>query len=427
MIDGFLVFMLYSLVPMLFPTGLPPGTERALFLTWAVGQVMVVAALVLYLAWRTARARWQTRLAVIAWALTCFFVALSYMEIAWDSVVVYDRVVKVALHQKGLWSGYVSAGTPYVFGYPPGASLSVLWGRFLRMPSANMAHAAVLWLWMTNWLVEIVEREGNRKSAPLFLLLFAIGPQVFWHVVFFYNNIVYALLWTTLVTAPLHRVKLKPWQLCGYALALVWFRPQLLLALVPIASTALIELLLDGLNRRRLVWFVIAALVAFAGARFWERRVVQQTALQEQRLLDNQKLQTAGRDASALELRFDAPPEQAPPVTTTQAKPRARVVREAIAWASGVAYRAYGPALLALLVLPLCGLWLGRRWGLAVAVALLTPLTFIAGTAQFALANPDYQSIPGSLERLLLVTPLLAAAVAVAVEARLSRLSDERR
>jgi hypothetical protein len=419
MTDWFVVFLVASDLPLLLPVGMSRGLENGLFTAWRWAQVGVgVLALVMVLRqlWRASA---PTRWCALGWTAFSLVIFFQYRPMEWDAVVEYDRMVHLSLRHGGLWQGYIHAATTYVLGYPPGATLSVIWGRTVGLPSSNLAHVAILWLWGLSWVRQLGS-TGRGYGGFLFGALYLLAPYVDWHHEYFYNNIIYAILFAQLILIPLLRIESSLAESCACALLLVWLRWPRELAAVSIMSAAAIRLLRGEPLRRTAVIMLLSLGCTVAGARLWSHRASQLTALQrehEQRLDGQTAMQ---QDSLAEEYHFEGSPAARSKPSATKRDLRS-VYREAIVWAWNVTFQHYSTSLFLIFGACLFAWTLGLRTGLAYSVPLLTPLAFIAASAAFAETYPGYQQIPGSLVRLEIILPLLAAGGAVALEADLRR------
>jgi hypothetical protein len=416
MIDAFLLFFLVSLVPIAF-IGLGARTEHAIFVAWRVAQLATLALSFAWILYRLARGRWTDWLLLVAISLLVAFIALSYVGIAWDSQIEYQRVLLLAERYGGLTEAYRHGVTSWILGYPPGTSLSVAWYRWLRLPSPNVAQGVLFALWSTSLLVRHM-RSLDVASKLLFFVLLVSGPLFLWHLTYFYNNLFYALIWGQLILAPMFGSSLRPWERCGYALVLVWLRPQWQIAAIPIGSAALATLLSEPtFDRRCLYETVLATLaalcVAWLGATYWQTAAARLTGAQDQvksAILDDIAAHQDQRSVH-VDVTTKTIERQSPPKPALWSKQSA----DAITWAYGVTKNAYAISLLVLAGVALLGLLSLRRGGLVFVVPLLSPLALIVGTAIFARSYPEYRANKWALERLQIIAPILAAGAAAAL------------
>jgi hypothetical protein len=412
-VDWFVVFLAYSMMPMLFPQS--AGAETILFAIWRVGQIVLLLGVCVALArefWRASRA---AKASLVVWAFLTLVMCFAQRVTWWDAVVEYDRIILLALRHHGIWQGLIQAGDQYIFGYPPGASLSILWGSAFGL-HCNQAQTLLLFIWTSSFTLRYL--SGHRwYSYCLFGLLYYLVHEIGWHYIYFYNNIIYTVVWAQLILVPLLRVQVRWWEQVLTALLLVCFRTQFSLALVPIVSGAMIHLLLNGPRRRTIAISLAAVAVAFAFGKFWDARAGQAYERQKALLAAEATVTSAGQDPSAIELVYKEAP-------TPQAVNRVGVYREAIEWAWGITDFNYSWSLILMAALWIFALALGWRVTLAYLVPLLTPAAIIVGTGPFALVFPQYKSYDSSLIRLETILPFLAAGMVVALDAEFLRQND---
>lgn len=422
--DPFLIFLLVSNLPILFPVTRFTRVEAAFFFLWRfvqIGALVWTLGYILLLAAR--RCTWPQRIFVGVMLVVAVLAACDYNEMFWDSVVLYDRLVLLAFQHHGLWQGIVHGGTPYIIGYPPGSSLSVLWYKTLGLPTANMANVAVTYLWLASFTVRYLAPTRRWTGMLILTAVIAYFPTLWWTLLYFNNNLLYALLWASVIGVALLGQRSSLAELCGYAVCLIWLRPQFELTVIPIVSAGAIYLV-RGNRWRPIVLMTVAALVcANLGARLWRHDADRLTALQAEHDAQLRVRSAVGQDPAVLAVHLPAFHADAPatPHAPPPRSPR-EVERVAIRWAWKESYRWNDRPILLMAALSLIAFALGLRRGLAHLVPWLTLAGFIGGTAIFAKAYPDYQSIGGSMERMEIVLPLLAGMMAVALDAELAAL-----
>jgi hypothetical protein len=415
-IDPFLAFIAWTDLPLLFPAG---ALGAALFAIWSYLQVVVffgAALLVLYRAHRTGR---SVALVVYAALVIAVVIAFNYCELGWDAVALYDRV-DLNFARNGLWEGYAHAGTTYALSYPPGTSLTVMWGMRLGIMDSNFTHTFVVWLWFSSFMVTCVGKTGRFYSPILFLFLFSVGPDLSWHEMVFFNNILYAAIWTQLIVTPLLRVRTSPWSLCLYGVVLVWLRPQVEMAAVPVLSNAAIQLLLDKPAKKVLISVTAALAAMYIASALWTYRSGQIANTQARLDRDQAVVQLAGRDPAMQKIELPRRPPDKAPLPSRKA---ADVYGEAVQWAYDLTTQWYGPAFWLLAIVGLVAFTRGGRIGLAYTIPFLSPISMIVATGRFAQYYAGWKGLWNSLVRLELIIPILAAAVPVALEAELWRVS----
>lgn len=419
--DAFLVFMLVSFAPLAFPVAAGSSMEHVCFVGWRWLQVVVLAAAFGYVLMQLRRAPWVDRAIMLVLLMLALLAAASYGKVEWDAQIEYDRVVVLADRYGGLWNGYLH-GIQWILGYPPGTSLSALWYRTLHVPSPNWAQMALFLLWSATFLLRHL-RAVDGLSKCLFFGTLIVMPMMQWHLYYFYNNLFFALISAEIVLLPLFDSRQEAWEQCGYALVLIWLRPQFALTAIPLVSAALTRLLTERRDRRArydvVAALLLALLVAWFGARFWARMMPRLSDLQTQHYADVAHAVAATQDQHVLDIEIathmDPPPT--PPVLSNDSL-------GAIEWAyetsMGVVARSVwimiGGALFAVVVL--------RRRGLAFFVPIVTPAAFIVGTAVFARSYPAYRDNAWALERLQLVTSVFAAGIIAALHFQLRRRQD---
>lgn len=425
MIDVFLAFLLVSVLPIAF-IGVGGRLEHVLFLIWRALQLGALLLAFGYLGHRLWRARWADRLLLVVVAVALGYVALSYDAIAWDAQMEYHRVLLLADRWGSLSEGYAHGMVSWLLGYPPGASLSVIWYRTVRLPSVNMAQDVLLLLWAAVFVL----RHMQRVDAPgkiIFFGLLATNAELQWHATFFYNNLFYALIWAQFVLVPLFGSTLRPWEQCAYALVLVWLRPQWQIAAIPIASGALAALLSAPSIHRRCVRdtalvALAAVVVAWLAGVHWYRIVGPLGLRQQQQKVATVAEAREHQDPHVLQIEVatQAVEKLAPPSSPLLSS--ASVA--AIGWAFGVSWKLHWPGMLLLLAVGLLAVATLRRRGLVFVVPWLSPLALIVGTAAFAHVYPNYRANTWALERMQIVVPILAAGAVAALHARLRRSAD---
>jgi hypothetical protein len=416
-IDAFLVFMMVTLVPIAF-LGIGGRAEHALFIGWRWLQVATLLAAGGYVLYRMATRSRRDLILLVVIAACIAYLGLSYVGIYWDAQIEYNRVLLLADRFGSLTEGYRHGNAHWIFGYPPGATLSVMFFSTLHMISPNVAQGILLVLWCGAFLVRHL-RDVDLPSKIVFFLLLATGAQFAWHATYFYNNLFYALLWAQLVLAPLFGSTLSPWERCGTALVLVWLRPQWEIAAIPIATSALTTLLIAPRVDRRLVRdttlaTLVALAVAWHGNAYWQRAspILDQQMSQHGAALIDEAAATQ-HDSRTLDVQVTTKP------TAVLATPVPALVSgesvDAIAWAFKLTREKYPLSSAALCMASLFALASLRRRGLAFIVPLLGPLGLVVGTAVFARGYADYRANSGALERLQIIVPILSAGVLAAL------------
>jgi hypothetical protein len=417
MIDTFLGFFVVTLIPIAIPSTIGPGAERVLFGGWRVLQLATLAVALLITLRRLVLGRWVDRLLALAVALALGYVALSCVYVEFDAQIEYQRVLLLADRYHGLWHGYRHGFSRWILGYPPGTSLSVIWYRWLHLPTANLAQDVLLFLWFANFITRHL-RNLDAAGKTLFSVLLFSAPLVQWHATFFYNNLFYALLWAQLVLLPLFDATPPPRERCATALVLVWMRPQWQLAAIPILSSALTMIgvmpALDWRRVRDLALTTLAMLlVAWLGAIYWQRMIVRLSAMQQTEQSAIEHAIEASQDPHTLELAIESTPVKRRLFTPEPLLSRRSA--GAVRWAWDVTMHSYAVSMTFLGAAALLALVLLRRRALPFLVPLLSPLGIIVGTAMFARTYGDYSANAWALERLQIICPILAAGVAAAL------------
>lgn len=421
MIDGFLVWMLWTLVPIAVPTGTPAWLQHGIFYAWITGQFSGLIACTVYLVLQTIRARPLLQLQVIGWLIIGLFAAFMWTPLQWDAQAVYDRVAHLAIAQRALWLGLERGGNSWILGYPPGASLTVIWGKLLKMPSSNLTHCIVITLWAWNWTIRYISATRIGRSGFLFATLFfyVAAPVGWatpaWHYAVFYNNLLFALIWMQFLFAAWVDVSWRSWEPIGYALVLIWLRPVVGIAALPILSWAAISMLRRGNIRRIAVVAVAGFVVQVAGARAW---VAKSHALESIQRAYADEVETeiaARRNATPLTIEVHTDPHHA----TNTPSSASRVFSEALTWATMVVRTTCGGGMLLLFVLALLAATLGWREGLSYVIAPMNIIALVIGTGFFAIGYRTYRDDYEAFERLLIIAPTLLAAAVTALDARL--------
>jgi hypothetical protein len=263
--------------------------------------------------------------------------------------------------------------------------------------------------------------DGWGKAIFFVLLLFV--PLIQWHMVYFYNNLFFSLLWGQLVLTPLWGSSLAPWERCAIALVMVWLRPQWMIVAVPVASSALIAILVAPSRDRRFVRDTIlvtlaALVVAWLGAVYWVRTAAHLQDQQTKHNADVSAAIAAHQDPRVLELHVTTQPVEKlkPPPPPLFSERSATVV----AWAYRVTRNGHALSLDFLFALTLLALvTLGRR-GIVFLVPLASSMALVVGTAVFARNYPEFAANSGALERMQLIVPVLTAGLAAALYHRVS-------
>jgi hypothetical protein len=419
-IDAFLVFFVVSIVPIAF-VGIGGRAEHWLFVAWRGLQVATLGLAFVWIGGRLVRARWSDRLLVLAVAAALGYVALSYDGIAWDAQMEYHRVLLLADRFGSLSAGYAHGMVPWLLGYPPGTSLSVMWYRWLRLPSPNMALDVLVLLWTASFVLRHMHKV-DASGKLIFFVLMATNVTMQWHVTFFYNNVLYALIWAQLILAPMLGSTLRPWEQCAYALVLVWLRPQWQIAAIPLVSSALATVVSAPSIDRRLLRDTIlvataAIAVAWLGGLHWYRVEAELDRQQQQlkeAVIEDVK---AHQDPSLLrvEVETQAIEKLAPPPPPLFSSASA----SAIAWAWGVTKNLHWAGMLLMFAVGILAVVALRRRGIVFFVPWLSPLGLIVGTAAFARVYVNYRANTWALERMQMVVPILAAGAVTALHARL--------
>jgi hypothetical protein len=415
-IDAFLVFFLVTLVPIAF-LGVGGRTEHVLFVGWRWLQVVTLFGAGAYILYRLIRYDWRGLLVLVLVAAGVAWLGLSYIGIAWDAQIEYNRVLQLARQYGSITDAYRHGVTHWILGYPPGASLSVAFFLTLKLISPNVAQGILLILWSGNMLARHM-RHIDLPGKLAFFLLLATGEQLIWHYTYFYNNLAYALVWATFVLVPLFGSSLRPWEWCGYALVLVWLRPQWQIAAIPITLGALATLA----SARVWSWKVLrdtallccaALLVAQQASTYWKSATIELDAAiahENRAVIDSL---TAQQNAPVLDVVVPTEP------TVQQATPLpelwSRESVDAVKWAYHVTDRLYALSLGVLAGALLIALVVLRRRGLVFLVPLLSPLGVLVGTAYFAHVYAGYRANTWALERLQIIVPILAAGTLAAL------------
>jgi hypothetical protein len=442
-IDVFCLFMLWTVLPTALPVGTPPAIERVCFTGWAAVQVALLAFGLGYLVWRAVRATWSARILVVALAAIGAIGAFAYNRIQWDAQAVYDRVAHLAVLHRGVWTGFVHGGNDWILSYPPGASLTVVWGVLCGLPSSNFAHAVLMWLWGATLVVRVLPQTGLKRSGLVFfVLLFVYASPIpwaipWWHYWLYYNNIFFSLVWMQFILCALIDLRMRPWEHLAYALVLVWLRPFFGIAALPVLSAGAIALL-RGRPWKPVLWLTAAALVVqLGGVRAWHGKVTALTEAQGAYQRSALSQIEARRDPHALAIDLDTSIHAASRTTAPSAAAplgtRRRIFIDAVVWAWAQAWAVGRYALLFLIMVPLGALVLGWRRALGYLLPLFNVLALVVGTGFFALGFPAYRANVEAFERMLIIAPILVAAVAVAFDrdlgwalARARRASSDR-
>lgn len=415
MIDGMLAYFLVSLIPIALLFG--GRAEHVLFVGWRWLQVVTLFAVAAHVLYRTVRSGWRDVVLLVAIAVGIGYIALSYSAIAWDAQIEYHRVVLLAARYGGLTEGYRHGVANWILGYPPGTSLSVMFYSTLHLASANVAQGLLTLLWSAVFMQRHM-RNVDFAGKAIFFVLLGMGEHALWHVTYFYNNLFYALIWAELVLAPMLGSSMRPWERVGWALVLVWLRPQWQIAAIPIGSSALSTLLaaksLDLRFVRDLALTTMAALlVAWLGSGYWR---TASAALD--RAISEEKMRVVDaigaeqdRQILAVETATKALEQQRAPTPPLLS----RASLDAVDWAFYVTKHVYRRSMWMMGFLALFALVTLRRRGLMLLVPLLSPLALVLGTAVFARMFPGYRSNEWALERLQIITPILAAGMVTAL------------
>ena len=416
MIDAFLVFMLVTLLPIAF-LGIGGRGEHVLFTGWRWLQVATLLAASAFVLYRMVRDNWRDLIVLVLVGAGVAYCALSYVGIYWDAQIEYNRVLLLAHRYGSLTEGYRHGVNHWILGYPPGASLSVMFFATLHMISPNVAQGLLLLLWSGSFLVRHM-RDVDLPGKLIFFVLLATGAQLAWHATYFYNNLFYALIWAELVLAPLFGSSLLPWERCAWALVLVWLRPQWQIAAIPVATSALSTILMASRIERRLardtILATVAALaVAWYGAAYWQNATQQLDRIMSQESTTLLAQTGVQQDSHMLDVQVVTRP------VAVQAAPTPKLLSnesaEAIEWAFKLTKNKYPLSLSVLAVAALLALATLRRRGLAFLALLLGPLALVLGTAVFARGYAAYRDNGGALERLQIIVPILAAGMIAAL------------
>lgn len=416
MIDAFLIYFLVSLIPIAF-IGIGGAGEHALFATWRIVQVVTLVAASAYVLVQLARRDWRELVVLVLLGVVVAYTALSYSGVAWDAQIEYNRVILLAERYGSLTEAYRHGMASWILGYPPGTSLSAQFHRTLHLASPNVAQGLLFLLWSGAFMVRHMRGVDLAGKLAFFFLLIT-GAQFYWHLTFFYNNLFYALIWAELVLVPLLGSSLRPFELCAYALVLVWLRPQWQIAAIPIGTGALATMLATpGFDRRALrdlaLVTIAALIVSYLAAMYWQTAAVTLGRA----LADGKKqvVDAIGERPHPNLLHVDvvtrAYSQQAPPPTALWSKKSL----EAIDWALVVTRGRYEVTLWTLGLLALLSPAMLRRRGVAFIVPLLSPIGIVVGTAFFARSYAQYRDNLWALERLQIITPILAAGTVVAL------------
>jgi len=410
MIDAFLAFFLVSLLPIAF-LGIGGHTEHVLFIGWRWLQVVALFASSLFVVYQLAR-RDRRGLAVLALVVVgVAYLGLSYLGIAWDAQIEYNRVLQLAQRFGSITEAYRHGVTHWIFGYPPGASLSVAFFLTLKMISPNVAQGVLLALWSGSLLTRHL-RHVDVPTKIVFFVLLATGTQLMWHFAYFYNNLFYALVWATFVFAPMFGSSLRPWEWCGYALVLVWLRPQWQIAAIPIGVGALAALASARtwnlrVLRDTILMMTAALAVAWLGSTYWRSASAKLDEAMSRENADVIANITAQQASPVLEIDVHTRPLAQQ--TTTVPPFLSRESVDAVVWAYHVTAHAYSLSLVVLAAVATLALLILRRRGLVFVVPLLSPIGIVLGTAAFAHYYAAYRANSWALERLQIITPILAA------------------
>ncbi len=416
MTDAFLVYFLVTLLPMFF-LGVGGRTEHVVFVCWRWLQVVTLFGAFAYVIHRLIRRDWRDFVVLLLIAIAVAYLGLSYIGIAWDAQIEYNRVLQLAREFGSITEGYRHGVAHWIFGYPPGASLSVAFFMTLKLISPNAAQGILLVLWCGS-LMQRHMRDVDLAGKLAFFILLATGSQLTWHYSYFYNNLFYALVWATFVLVPLFGSSMRPWEWCGYALVLVWLRPQWHIAVIPIFCGTLSALAsAPAWNRRVVRDIALATIAAFAvawlGSSYWKTASITLEAQMSHHNVEVLDDIAAHQDQHVLEIEVETKP------LTQQAAPPAsffsRQSIDAIQWAYGVTKRLYSLSLMVLVAAALFALIVLRRRGIAFVVPLLSPIGVLLGTAAFAYVYSGYRANTWALERLQIITPILAAGTLVAL------------
>lgn len=425
MIDAFLVFFLVTLLPIAF-VGIGGRTEHALFATWRWLQVAALLAAACFVLYRLIRRDWRALVVLVLVGAGVAYLDLSYIGIAWDAQIEYFRVLQLAKQYGSLTEGYRHGITHWIFGYPPGASLSVAFFQTLNMVSPNIAQGILILLWSGSLMARHM-RDVDLAGKLAFFVLLATGSQLVWHYTYFYNNLFYALVWATLVLVPMFGSSLRAWEWCGYALVLVWLRPQWQIAAIPIGTGALSTLLAaSGWSRRHArdtaIVAAAALTVAWLGSAYWQTASVElDRAMSRETTAVIAKL-TEQQRSPVLEIEVRTKPfaQQYKPVPPLLS--HASVA--AVGWAYHVTARLYAVSLAVLALIGFVAVWALRRRGLVFLTPVLSPLAVLLGTAVFA-RYADLKTNTWALERLQIISPILMAGTLTALHRALRARTDE--
>jgi hypothetical protein len=425
MADWFLWLMVWSVAPIAMPVHANAQLQEVVFYAWSAGQVALVVCALVAIIRRAAAARATTLLLVLGLGAITLAAAFSYSALQWDAQTVYDRVAHLWVQHRG-WAAYAHGGNPWILGYPPGASLYAVWGILLHLPTSNFTQCVVMFIWMATFILRLVEPLGPRRSGYLFAALFFIvaapggWATPIWHYAVYYNNVVFAVIWMQLIYAGLVKHPDRASELLLSALVLVWLRPVVSIAALPLVSAAGIRWLSGERLKRTGLLLAAALAVQVTGVKMWQAKAA---ALEAQQASYQQAFQTAiseHKDPHTLELELRTPASPSPSLATVADPPR-QVFVDATTWAKFVAMRTCAGEVYLLIVCAVVALALGWRRALAFAVPLGNLVALVVGTGFFALHYPMWRDNFEAWERMLIIVPILGAATATALDAELSR------
>jgi hypothetical protein len=422
MIDVFLIFLVWSLAPIALPIGTPRSVQGVLFYIWAAGQMALLVWACTYLARQTFRARRAEKCQVAMYVVLAVFGASAHVALQWDAQATYDRVARLTIEYRGLWSGLVHGGNSWILGYPPGTALTVVWAHLLHLPTSNIANVALLTLFFCNWTLRYVSSTGMWRSGFIFaaLVFFVSGPigwaTPIWHYVVYYNNIVFALIWMLFIFVELRQLRWSPAEHLGYALALVWLRPVVSIAALPILSVAAMRILRCRDAKRACVLAAAALAVQCLGVVTWNAKEHGLERMQAAYERQVEQDVISHKDAQVLRIDIKTNPrptkqERLAPVTAFE---------RALSWAAVVTSNTCGGAMAVMAACSILAWATGWRQALVYAIPPLNLVALVFGTGFFAIHYPTYQDNYEAFQRLLIIGPILMAAVVVAIDAELA-------
>ncbi len=315
--------------------------------------------------------------------ITIFINSLYAIVVDWDSLTLYDFRARLFAQYGGMQEAIRAQGS-YFNSYPPHTSLVHMWYYLLGFHSPMTYYGGLLISFVTAFYFS-ARRVSSRTISLLSSLMLVLAPHIFWHSQIAYTNLPYTVslvMGTILIVEWVRTNKFSNLALGALLTGIsVWIRhPE------PFWMTNLLIVVAVSIYKRK-PWLILPySIIFFPFERIWKVFVAG----------------LAGASASG------SLSEVSGGLATVTKLSNMSVIMDVIQYLATTVARPYAPAF-ALFGFMILLKYLQRDKFWVAEFIVITNLALLsAGTLIFAMTQPYWQEIPGSLQRVSMIfTPLI--------------------